>query len=116
MADRLLGHSRFCDRPRQAHDYRINSTALLSYIEQLQRVSGLTEGSVSAEALIGQVLSLPGVAVEPGASLPPEEEWPQIEQVLCQALERLQITAPRALYQPRILVRDRRPGVSLPAH
>jgi len=79
-----------CDRPRQAHDYRINSTALLSYIEQLQHVSGQTRGAVSAEALIGQVLSLPGVAVEPGASLPPEEEWPQIEGVLCQALERLQ--------------------------
>jgi uncharacterized protein (TIGR00255 family) len=79
-----------CDRPRQAHDYRINNTAILSYIEQLQHVSGLTRGSVAAEALIGQVLSLPGVAVEPGASLPPEEEWPQIEQVLAQALERLQ--------------------------
>jgi uncharacterized protein (TIGR00255 family) len=80
------------DRPQQAQDYRINPTALRSYVEQVRAaVAGLPEPRPSADLLLGQVLALPGVAPEPGAAETPfEDEWPLIERVLTEALLRLQ--------------------------
>jgi uncharacterized protein (TIGR00255 family) len=80
------------DRPQQAQDYHINPTALRSYVEQVRAaVAELPEPRPDAERLLGQVLALPGVAPEPGgARAPSEEEWPLIERVLAEALQRLQ--------------------------
>jgi uncharacterized protein (TIGR00255 family) len=80
------------ERPHQAQDYRINPTALRSYAEQVWTAcDGLGVARPEAGALIGSLLALPGVAPEPGAAASPaEDEWPAIERVLNEALERLQ--------------------------
>jgi uncharacterized protein (TIGR00255 family) len=70
-------------------DFAINAVALRSYISQLRAVGadlGLTE-----QALLSQVLALPGVVPEPGATPSAlEEQWPAIEKVLGEAVGRLQ--------------------------
>jgi uncharacterized protein (TIGR00255 family) len=80
-----------CHRQFAAQDFQINAVALRSYLAQLRTVSselGLSDGG---QALLAQVLTLPGVAPEPAsASLNLEEDWPVLERVLEQALERLQ--------------------------
>ena len=46
-----------CDRQSAANDFRVNTVALSSYVQQIRTVAtqlGLSEGS---EALLGQVLS-----------------------------------------------------------
>jgi uncharacterized protein (TIGR00255 family) len=75
-----------CERAASPQDYRINATALQSYLGQL-RALGLGE----ATALLGPVLALPGVVPEPG-SLGTHllEDWPVMERVLLEALGRLQ--------------------------
>src|SRR5437868_6679006 len=80
------------DRPHQAQDYRINETALRSYAEQVwSACEAMGLPRPQAGDLIGQLLALPGVAPEPGAAASPtEEDWPFIEGVLGEALERLQ--------------------------
>lgn len=77
------------DRPLAAQDYALNAVALASYVRQAQQVA--EELGVAAEALLGSVLALPGVAPEPGTrDTSFEDEWPQIEKVLSEALQRLQ--------------------------
>jgi uncharacterized protein (TIGR00255 family) len=80
------------DRPHHAQDYRINATALRSYAEQVWaacEAMGVPRPEVGQ--LLGPLLALPGVAPEPGTALSPcEEDWPVIERVLAEALERLQ--------------------------
>src|SRR4051812_3951540 len=80
-----------CLRQFAAQDFQLNAVALRSYLGQLQAIStelGLADGGHS---LLGQVLALPGVAAEPAsAALELEVEWPVIEKVLEQALDRLQ--------------------------
>ena len=80
------------DRPHHAQDYRVNATALRSYTEQIWAACdamGVARPEVGQ--LLSAVLALPGVAPEPGADLSPcEDEWPLIERVLADALERLQ--------------------------
>jgi uncharacterized protein (TIGR00255 family) len=80
------------DRPHQAQDYRINETALRSYAGQVWAAcDALGIARPDAGQLIGSLLALPGVAPEPGAATSPaEEDWPFIERVLGEALERLQ--------------------------
>jgi uncharacterized protein (TIGR00255 family) len=72
-------------------DYRINAAALRGYLAQLRPIlheAGLAEGG---QAMLGQVLALPGVVPEASnAPLQLEEDWPLIEQVLGQAIRRLQ--------------------------
>jgi len=74
-------------------DFAINAVALRSYIEQVRAVTakmGLLGGT--EEALLTQVLALPGVVPEPGqAPGTAEEKWPLVEKVLEQALAKLQI-------------------------
>lgn len=79
------------DRQSSAQDFRINTVALASYVQQLKAVGaqlGLGEGS---QVLLGQALALPGVVADPalqsGSLL---DDWPLIETVLTQALARLQ--------------------------
>lgn len=80
------------DRPHLAQDYRVNGTALKSYAEQVWAACdamGVARPDVGQ--LLGPLLALPGVAPEPGAAHSPcDEEWPLIERVLAEALERLQ--------------------------
>jgi uncharacterized protein (TIGR00255 family) len=80
------------DRPQQALDYRINATALRGYVEQVRAaVAELPDPRPDANLLLGQILALPGVAPEPGgADVPFEDEWPLLERVLAEALQRLQ--------------------------
>jgi uncharacterized protein (TIGR00255 family) len=79
------------DRQATAKDFRIDLTALKSYIEQARLAAdqfGLREQS---HMLLGQVLSLPGVVPEPGHSTSQiQDDWPMLEKVLEEALARLQ--------------------------
>jgi uncharacterized protein (TIGR00255 family) len=72
-------------------DFHINAAALRSYLAQLRSLSEELELPDRGEFLLTQALSLPGVVPEPGnAALDLEEEWPLVEEVLTQALGRLQ--------------------------
>lgn len=80
-----------CDRQYAPQDFRINPTALRSYIEQVRALSDQLQLGARSELLLSQVLGLPGVAPEPGnAPLALEGEWPVIERVLEEALGKLQ--------------------------
>jgi uncharacterized protein (TIGR00255 family) len=75
-----------CQRQYAAQDFQINATALRSYLAQLKGVTGDSSGG-----LIGHVLALPGVVPEPGnAVFDFDAEWPLIEKVLEQAIQKLQ--------------------------
>jgi uncharacterized protein (TIGR00255 family) len=80
-----------CDRQFSPHDFRVNIPALKSYVDQVRRAAeemGLRDRS---DALLGQVLALPGVVPEPGASsVSVDDEWPILERVLDAALDKLQ--------------------------
>jgi uncharacterized protein (TIGR00255 family) len=91
-------------------DFQINPVALRSYLSQLRSLAdqvGLPDGG---QALLGQVLALPGVAPEPvSASLNLDDEWPILERVLEQALARLQVMRQeegRAMAQELLGFRD----------
>jgi uncharacterized protein (TIGR00255 family) len=81
-----------CERQQRAEDYRINATALTSYLEQLQgTVKEVGLGSIHTSSLLGHLLILPGVVAEPGMTgFDSSAEWPVIERVLAEALGRLQ--------------------------
>jgi uncharacterized protein (TIGR00255 family) len=70
-------------------DFIVNGVALRSYISQLRAIS--TEMNLQESALLGQILALPGVVPEPGATPTAlEEQWPVVERVLEAALAKLQ--------------------------
>jgi uncharacterized protein (TIGR00255 family) len=80
------------DRPQQAQDYRINTTALQSYIRQVRQAC-VTHPDYHPDPalLLGYVLALPGVAPEPGAAeFQVDQEWPLVERVLEEAMQKLQ--------------------------
>jgi uncharacterized protein (TIGR00255 family) len=100
-----------CDRQQAAADFRINATALRSYLSQLRTLgeeAGL--GRMGGDALLAQVLLLPGVVPEPGAAaFNADEEWPQFERVLEGALAKLQTMRQeegRAMAQELLQYRD----------
>jgi uncharacterized protein (TIGR00255 family) len=80
-----------CERQYAPTDFRVNAVALKSYVEQIRRACddlGLRE---RGDILLSQALMLPGVVPEPGtASVTVTEEWPIVEKVLEEALDRLQ--------------------------
>lgn len=81
------------DRNKKAEDFRIDQVALRSYLKQIHDAwTGLDKATrPSLESLVGQVVALPGVAVEPGFSgVTVEDEWPALETTLTEALTRLQ--------------------------
>lgn len=80
-----------CDKQSTTQDFRLNSVALGSYIQQLRKTAeDLGMGEVGG-ALLAGVLALPGVVVEPGSlAFQLHEDWPIIEKVLTQALDHLQ--------------------------
>jgi uncharacterized protein (TIGR00255 family) len=81
-----------CQRQTSPQDFQINPVALRSYLTQVRAVcQDLTLTDGAAQAILAQVLALPGVVPEPvGTSFRQEDEWPVLEQVLGKALERLQ--------------------------
>jgi uncharacterized protein (TIGR00255 family) len=79
------------DRQAAAKDFCINMMALQSYVEQARAAAELMGLRDQGQALLGQVLSLPGVVLEPGQSTSQmQEDWPTLEKVLEEALGRLQ--------------------------
>jgi uncharacterized protein (TIGR00255 family) len=75
-------------REPSADDYRLNEAVLRGYLEQLQRLTG--RSLVDQPASLPPLLALPGVVNEPGAQLDViESQWPAIEGVLTEALQRL---------------------------
>lgn len=98
-----------CSRQYSPQDFQINPIAVRSYLTQLLAVA--PEISLSdSPALLGQVLTLPGVVPEPTtASLDFEAEWPILEKTLESALARLQqmrLEEGRAMAQELIQLRD----------
>jgi uncharacterized protein (TIGR00255 family) len=99
-----------CEKKSGLQDFRLNRVALHSYLQQIRSVCqelGLTDGGA---AVMSQVLSLPGVVVEPGSlAFQLHEDWPAIEKVLLEALERLQTMRQeegRAMAQELLAHRD----------
>lgn len=81
------------DRPQRAEDYRLNAVALASYRDQLRRLEEQGGGdNHNHEALnLGWLLALPGVVEEArSAAFDPQEDWPEISQVVSEALHRLE--------------------------
>ena len=75
-------------REPSADDYRLNEAVLRGYLEQLQRLTG--RSLVDQPASLPPLLALPGVVNEPGAQLDViESQWPVIEGVLTEALQKL---------------------------
>jgi uncharacterized protein (TIGR00255 family) len=86
----LQVHLRY-ERASAPGDFRINKVALRDYVTQVESVISEMKLGERGDALLAQVLALPGVVAEPnalGSRL--EEDWPMIERVLGQALDRLQ--------------------------
>jgi uncharacterized protein (TIGR00255 family) len=80
-----------CERQHAAQDYRINATAVRSYLGQLRTLAEEMGLPTAGASLLGQVLALPGVVPEPGdPALSLEDDWPVFERVLEEALARLQ--------------------------
>jgi len=94
-----------CDRAPSSQDYRINATALDSYLRQLRAL-----GLADAPGVLGTVLALPGVVAEPGSlATYLHADWPTMEAVLLEALGRLQAMRQeegRAMEQELLSYRD----------
>jgi uncharacterized protein (TIGR00255 family) len=100
-----------CERQHSPQDFRINATALRSYLGQLRSINQeLNLWDKDAGSLLGHVLALPGVVAEPGnTNFNAEEEWPIVERVLEGALARLQtmrLEEGRAMAAEFLLYRD----------
>jgi uncharacterized protein (TIGR00255 family) len=99
-----------CQRPQSPQDFQVNVVALQSYVRQVREVAGTLGLPDQGQALLGQVLALPGVVSEPAtAPFRLEEEWPKIEQVLNEALDHLQQMREeegRAMAQELLQMRD----------
>lgn len=80
-----------CQRQFAAQDFQINAVALRSYLVQLRSVSDSLGQLEGGQALLSQVLALPGVVPEPAtAGLNLEADWPVVERVLEDALRKFQ--------------------------
>jgi uncharacterized protein (TIGR00255 family) len=99
-----------CDRPSNPQDFRINRTALESYVAQVRGACKELGLKDQGDALLSQVLMLPGVVAEPGSqTLDLQDDWPGIEKVLQDALGKLQAMRQeegRAMAQELLAHRD----------
>lgn len=72
-------------RPRRAEEYRINTVALASYRDQIDRLQPGTTVD------LGPLLGLPGVVEDRIQSCEiPSEDWPALSAVVVEALRKLQ--------------------------
>jgi uncharacterized protein (TIGR00255 family) len=80
------------ERPPSPNDYRINETAFRTYWQQLQKLAADSSRPIAAEACLATILALPGVVADP-AELHRDlaDDWPVLEQVLDEAMDRLQV-------------------------
>jgi uncharacterized protein (TIGR00255 family) len=79
-----------CEKAAAPQDYRINATALRSYLGQLRALGPELGLGEDGDRLVAQVLALPGVVPEPGgAAFHLHDDWPIMEKVLQEALGRL---------------------------
>jgi len=79
------------ERQFSPQDFRVNLTAVRSYLGQLRGIGEELAWRDKPEALLPHLLALPGVVAEPGnMTLHMEDEWPLIERVLEDAVARLQ--------------------------
>jgi len=80
-----------CEQQAKAEDFRINPVALASYVTQIRDASKQLGLADQGQALLAQVLTLPGVVPEAGSrSHQLDDDWQTIEKVLQQALAQLQ--------------------------
>src|SRR5262249_19965933 len=80
-----------CQRRFSPQDFQINAVALRSYLDQLRPLCAELKLPDGGQALLTQVLALPGVVPEPAsAAFSMDEEWPVIEKALQAGVERLQ--------------------------
>ena len=78
------------ERQRGASDQKINGDLLASYLEQVRAACPEATGSATIGPLLAGLLALPGVAPESGGrSTAPEDDWPLVEQLLVEALGKL---------------------------
>jgi uncharacterized protein (TIGR00255 family) len=81
------------DRPRRAEDYRLNMVALASYRDQLRELTGTGD---DRPLNLAALLALPGVVEEARpAACDPHADWPEIAQVVGQALDNLETVRAR---------------------
>lgn len=99
-----------CERQSAPQDFKIDAVALSSYVRQVRAAAadlGLADGG---NALLAQVLTLPGVVPEPGHETNTlHDDWPAIEKVLIEALGQLQNMRKeegRAMAQELLALRD----------
>jgi uncharacterized protein (TIGR00255 family) len=99
-----------CQRKYSPQDFQINAVALRSYLEQVRRVCDQLSLPEGGQAILAQVLALPGVVPDPAVGgFRMDEEWPIIERVLEEALGRLQtmrLEEGRAMSQELLQYRD----------
>ncbi len=99
-----------CQRKYSPQDFQINAVALRSYLEQVRRVCDQLSLPEGGQAILAQVLALPGVLLYPAVGgFRMDEEWPIIERVLEEALGRLQtmrLEEGRAMSQELLQYRD----------
>jgi uncharacterized protein (TIGR00255 family) len=80
-----------CERQYASQDFKINATALRSYLKQIQTLGDELGVRGHGDAVLGHLLALPGVVPEPAnAAFRMDEEWPVMERVLDKALGKLQ--------------------------
>jgi uncharacterized protein (TIGR00255 family) len=99
-----------CDRRLALQDFQVNAVALRSYVGQVRALASELGFADGGQALLGQVLALPGVVPEPAtASLSLEEDWPVLQRVLEAALQRMQAMRQdegRAMAEELLQLRD----------
>ncbi len=80
-----------CEKQSGESDFRIQPTALTSYVRQVREIAKSLNLPNQGEALLGQVLALPGVVAEPASQTGHlHDDWHLIEKALLQALDQLQ--------------------------
>ncbi|MBX3398601.1 MAG: YicC family protein [Gemmataceae bacterium] len=78
------------DRPRGAGDAQINGGLLAAYLDQVRAACPEASQAAALGPLLAGLLALPGVAPEPGGrGAAPEDEWPLVERLLGEALDKL---------------------------
>jgi uncharacterized protein (TIGR00255 family) len=99
-----------CERASAPQDFRIDPTALRSYLSQVRAIVDESGLSAAGDMLLAQVLTLPGVVPEAGnLSFRLHDDWAVMEGVLHEALTRLQTMRQeegKAMAQELLLHRD----------